>query len=353
MEGVLSEDVSGVSNSGQAEVQAGRSSNDDVSGSGRAGESGVQRPRSMGNDTREVYSSAPRTRSDGRVGDGRLDNNQPKQDGDSKARQEASQTEINRFIDDALAQNDLRGELPLWEISVREVDWIKQQSGLDVSGLWHILDAQELKHALRKHGDDKNHSKKQAQENLTIEHLKRIPEVLRHFDEIEVQKRATNRSYLIYKKSFDDGTIEYIFETSAKKKPRLSTKTVWVVSPTAATAATQQVYTPERHQDNNTIKQSDMQGNSSAPDSQQTVILESKPTSEQAVVAEDIATLNQLKSKQANKPKEDGDVNLSTDAMVMDTPIDALMWRVNRIYDAIAEVIHPEHMARISVVTRE
>lgn len=81
LEGVLSEDVSGVQNSGRAEVQAGRSSNDDVSGSGRAGESGVQPSRSVGDDSREVHSSAARIRSDGRVGEGRLDN-QVEQDGE-------------------------------------------------------------------------------------------------------------------------------------------------------------------------------------------------------------------------------------------------------------------------------
>ncbi len=81
LEGVLSEDVSGVQNSGRAEVQAGRSSNDDVSGSGRAGESGVQLSRSVGDDSREVHSSTTRIRSDGRVGEGRLDN-QVEQDGE-------------------------------------------------------------------------------------------------------------------------------------------------------------------------------------------------------------------------------------------------------------------------------
>jgi len=48
--------------------------------------------------------------------------------------------------------------------------------------------------------------------------------------------------------------------------------------------------------------------------------------------------LNKLKPKQVNQSKEEGDVSLSMGAMAMDSPIDALMWRVNRIYDAIAEV---------------
>ena len=43
-----------------------------------------------------------------------------------------------------------------------------------------------------------------------------------------------------------------------------------------------------------------------------------------------------LKPKQVNQSKEEGDVSLSMGAMAMDSPIDdALMWRVNRIYDAV------------------
>lgn len=165
-----------------------------------------------------------------------------------------SQQQIEAFIDDALLANDPRGELVLREVNQREIDEVHSQSGLDITGLQHVLDASSLKHALKQHGNDTRKTKGKAknQENLTAEHLKRIPEILDDFDSLTVESRSQNRSSLIYKKAFDDGTVEYVervLETSRNKKPRLLSKTVWVTSPTPATnmeGATQQVYTPER-----------------------------------------------------------------------------------------------------------
>jgi len=64
-----------------------------------------------------------------------------------------------------------------------------------------------------------------------------------------VQARGTNRTSLIYSKTFDDGRIEYIervIETSGKNKPRLVTKTAWVVAPTGVESSLTRVSTPER-----------------------------------------------------------------------------------------------------------
>ena len=75
-------------------------------------------------------------------------------------------------------------------------------------------------------------------------------------------------------------------KTMYKKKQPASTP----VAPdkNQSTAETFKTFGSQAVKDNDTLKQSDTQGNSNAPDSQQTVIFESKPTYEQAVVAEDI-----------------------------------------------------------------
>ncbi|ULJ66677.1 PLxRFG domain-containing protein [Wielerella bovis] len=176
---------------------------------------------------------------------------------------EPSQKQIDEFIDNALSQNDPRGELPLWEVSAREVDLIKQQADLDVSGLWHVLDAQALKHILKRHGKNEE----VGQREITSDDLKRIPEILRNFDSIKVQKRTANKSSVIYQKKLQDGSIEFVervIETSANKNPRLLTKTMWIKqAATGVKSSLPQVSTPDRLVDNHTPKQVDVQGSGS------------------------------------------------------------------------------------------
>lgn len=160
------------------------------------------------------------------------------------------QKDVNSFIDDVLTQNDPSGELELFPVSQKEVD-IAKQYGLDIEGFMHVLDAQSLKHALKRHRND-SENPNNNQRNLTVDDLKRIPEVLKNFDDLQVQKRGNNRSSLVYKKTFDDGRIECVervIETSNKKNPRLVTKTAWVVSETGVISPSpSQVYTPDRQE---------------------------------------------------------------------------------------------------------
>ena len=200
-------------------------------------------------------------------------NTQPKQDDGKNSRDvvadsgvsenanaiEPNQKQIDDFIDKALSQNDPRGELPLWEVSAREVDLIKQQADLDVSGLMHVLDAQALKHILKRHGKNEE----AGQREITSDDFKRIPEILRDFNSIKVQKRAANKSSVIYQKKLDDGSVEFVervIETSANKNPRLITKTMWIKkAATGVKSSLPQVYTPDRLKDNHTSKQVDTQ----------------------------------------------------------------------------------------------
>jgi len=115
-------------------------------------------------------------------------------------------------------------------------------------GLSHVLVAHEIKHAA-KHGKSDESSKYPNQRPLTKNDIFRIPVVLDGYDSIKVQARGTNRTSLIYSKTFDDGRIEYIervIETSGKNKPRLVTKTAWVVAPTGVESSLTRVSTPER-----------------------------------------------------------------------------------------------------------
>lgn len=112
----------------------------------------------------------------------------------------------------------------------------------------HILDAQEIHHAEKRHGGAGEKSQQPDQRPLTTDDLKRIAVVLDGYDAIKVQTRVHNKTSLIYSKQFSDGKIEYVervLETSEKHKPRLVTKTVWVKVTTGVKPSPTQVYTPD------------------------------------------------------------------------------------------------------------
>lgn len=170
----------------------------------------------------------------------------------SKDKKATLQAKVNEFVDRALSENDPRGELELFEVSEKEIN-IARANGLDIAGLTHTLDANALKHAIKKHGNDS--SKEKSQRDLTADDLKRIPDVLQGFDKLTVQKKDTNLSSLVYSKQFADGRVEYVervLETSKKSTPRLITKTVWVKSATGVISSSlPQVSTPDRQGNHN------------------------------------------------------------------------------------------------------
>ena len=160
----------------------------------------------------------------------------------------AKQNEIDAFIDNAMAENDPRGSLVLRDVTEAERDEVLRQGGPDISGMQHVLDAQEIKHANKRHGGKDEKVQQPDQRPLTIDDLKRIAAVIDGYDDIKVQPRGKNKTSLIYSREFPDGKIEYVervFETSEKHKPRLVTKTVWVKVTTGVKPSPTQVYTPD------------------------------------------------------------------------------------------------------------
>lgn len=157
----------------------------------------------------------------------------------------AKQTEVDAFVDWAIDQQDPRKEIVLREVTDAEIASVLSQDGPDLTGMQHVLDAKEIKHAWKHH--DENRA---DQRNLEVKDLKRIPVVLDAYDALTVQPKGHNKTSVIYSKKFDDGLIEYVervFETSQKNKPRLLTKTVWVKSDAGVKPSTTRVYTPVRN----------------------------------------------------------------------------------------------------------
>lgn len=149
---------------------------------------------------------------------------------------DGARTDFNVLVDQALTENDPKQTLIFRNVSSKEIDDVKRQSGLDISGMVHEFSAEALRHAMRQHGDAAREAARiPKQRQLTRQDLLRLPEVIDNYDSIQVQRREKNKSSLVYRKKFEDGEtvyVERVIESSAKNKPRLTTKSVWVVAAT-------------------------------------------------------------------------------------------------------------------------
>lgn len=162
-----------------------------------------------------------------------------------------TQSRFDAFVEKAISDKDPRNEFVVRKVTDEEAKEVLAQSGIDISGMDHIVSAEYIKHAHRQHGSIEEFDKEQGkQRQLTTQDLQRILAVIDGYDAITVQQRAHNKSSIIYSKKFDDGTVEYVervIETSAKHKPRLVTKTAWVKTPIGVEANLPRVYAPERN----------------------------------------------------------------------------------------------------------
>lgn len=159
------------------------------------------------------------------------------------------QTRIEQFILDALDGKKDQGEIPLRKVTAQEVNEVMRQGGPNISGMEHVLDAAHIRHAFNSHSSKEEGDKNPGQRQLTKNDLIRIPEIINSYDSLRVKKAGTNRTSIIYGKSYQDGTINYIervFETSKRNKPRLVTKTVWAVTEAGVKSNSTRVYTPDR-----------------------------------------------------------------------------------------------------------
>ena len=160
----------------------------------------------------------------------------------------ARQDAMDRFIDRALSEADPRGTMAIRAVTEDEAREVLRLGGPDIRGMLHVLDAQEIKHAFRQHGQADEVLRHPGQRPLTADDIKRVASVLDGYDEMRVQPRGANRTSILYGRHFPDGRVEYVervFETSAKHKPRLATKTVWVMAATGVESSPARVSTPD------------------------------------------------------------------------------------------------------------
>ncbi|MDR1276511.1 MAG: hypothetical protein LBL72_09065 [Candidatus Accumulibacter sp.] len=161
------------------------------------------------------------------------------------------QNEFDALVEESFSENDPRGKMMIRDVTPEEVSEILRQGGPDVSGMAHEISAEELRHAMKRHGDADEAAKNPGHRQLSKDDLKLVLAVIDAPTEITVRPAGQNRSSIIYGRDFGNGKIEYverIFETSNKNKPRLTTRTVWVRSAaTGAVTSPPRVSTPYRN----------------------------------------------------------------------------------------------------------
>lgn len=142
------------------------------------------------------------------------------------------------FLDVALGDKAYAKTITLTEVSPWEVERIKAVSGLDVTGLKHTINANELRHLLDNHGVGGKKAGRSDNIPVTRADLDRIPEILAHPDDIEFEGVHKGRVSVSYKKEFPDGEVCYIsrvFENNNSKSvnsknegtPRMSLRSFW------------------------------------------------------------------------------------------------------------------------------
>ncbi|GHU28599.1 hypothetical protein FACS189497_04470 [Betaproteobacteria bacterium] len=161
------------------------------------------------------------------------------------------QNEFDALVEASFSQKDPRGRMTFREVTPEEVREVLRQDGPDISGMVHEITAEELRHAMKRHGESDEATKNPGHRPLTKADLKNVLAVIDAPTEMTVKPAGNNRTSILYGRDFGNGKVEYVervFETSAKNKPRLSTKTVWVRdAATGAETSPPRVSTPYRN----------------------------------------------------------------------------------------------------------
>ncbi|WP_110953037.1 LPD38 domain-containing protein [Anaerosinus massiliensis] len=139
------------------------------------------------------------------------------------------QQRINDFVDKAISSKDYSW-MNIREVEPREIKRIKELTGIDVTGYKHNITSDNIRHALMEHGDPAIEHKNWGQVAITDHDIKRIPEIVKQYDEIFPGEERGGVKSVIYKKGFADGTNEYL-EVILTGRKVLRIKSMWKKPP--------------------------------------------------------------------------------------------------------------------------
>ena len=89
--------------------------------------------------------------------------------------------------------------------------------GIDITDDYkHTLDNNAIKHALNRHGNEKE--RLQGQLPITEEDIENVSDVINNYDEINIEENKRGQKNIVYKKSYPNGTTLYIEEVRTGRK---------------------------------------------------------------------------------------------------------------------------------------
>ena len=89
--------------------------------------------------------------------------------------------------------------------------------GIDITDDYkHTLDNNAIKHALNRHGSEKE--RLQGQLPITEEDIENVSDVINNYDEINIEENKRGQKNIVYKKSYPNGTTLYIEEVRTGRK---------------------------------------------------------------------------------------------------------------------------------------
>lgn len=103
---------------------------------------------------------------------------------------------------------------------------VKDETGLDVSGWKHSIGEADIRHILKKHGNEKIENNR-GQRAVTRQDIERLPEILDSFDDIQYSgtNEAGNETFLVRKRIGDE--IYCAQEIWAERK-KMVVKSMWI-----------------------------------------------------------------------------------------------------------------------------
>lgn len=124
---------------------------------------------------------------------------------------------LDEFIKDALASNT-RDKTHTLNITEKALSAIKKHTKLNISTYTFLIEEEYIRHVKNRHEED-------------LHLLYKLPEILNHFSHVEKsltrnKQTGQNDVSLVFKKTFEDGTVKMVALRIMKKKV-LSLKTFY------------------------------------------------------------------------------------------------------------------------------
>lgn len=137
------------------------------------------------------------------------------------------------FVSKALSDIKVKGEFPVRAVSDYEARVVKEKTGIDIAGFTHVLNGDDIRHIIKKHGEGKE--KQANQIGLTRDDLMMITQILDSPDDIQKSSDHVHGQTIKYIKA-DGSGVSHVVELVRKKDQKLHVKTMWKQRPSQISA---------------------------------------------------------------------------------------------------------------------